>query len=223
MSNVKYKTPHRLSSTFGVISDAILNIAANQYGGFSVSEIDKLLIPYIEKSYNIYYKEYISIYNEISELTVDNVTSELHEKADKYATEKIKKDLYAGFQQLEYKLNTVASSRGDFSFVTVSFGLSTNKWAKMASEIMMDVRKKGQGEPAVPMLFPKLVFLTNLETLHGEGKPNRDLFLKACECSSECMYPDFVSLDSANGTNYLGEVYKKYGKAITPMGKELIR
>jgi ribonucleoside-triphosphate reductase len=40
------------------------------------------------------------------------------------------------------------------------------------------------------------------------------LFEHAIECSSKAMYPDYLSLDHG----YVGEMYQKTGKAISPMG-----
>ena len=113
-------------------------------------------------------------------------------------------------------MNSIASSRGDYAFITFTFGHSTDRWAKLISNVFLDVRRGGQGEGAgkVPVLFPKLVFLYDSE-LHGEGKPLEDLFENAVETAKQCMYPDFLSLDAG----YVGDVYHKWGKIISPMGK----
>lgn len=81
---------------------------------------------------------------------------------------------------------------------------------------MLDVRATGQGKNGrkKPVLFPKIVFLYD-EDLHSEGKPLRDLYNKAIECSSKTMYPDWLSM---TGEGYIASMYKKYGKVISPMG-----
>ena len=65
-----------------------------------------------------------------------------------------------------------------------------------------------------PVLFPKLTFLYD-ENLHGEGKELEYLFDVAIDCSSKCMYPDFLSL---TGMGYIPSMYKKYGKVVSLMG-----
>ena len=86
----------------------------------------------------------------------------------------------------------------------------------MLSEVLLDVRRGGQGKEnaKVPVLFPKLVFLYDSE-LHGEGAPMEDLFDRAVETAKQCMYPDFLSLDAG----YVGDIYHKYKKVISPMGR----
>ena len=59
MGGIHYNEPSSLDTAFDVIGDIILNTAAQQYGGFTVPEIDKVLGYYAEKSYKKYTDEYI--------------------------------------------------------------------------------------------------------------------------------------------------------------------
>ena len=115
------------------------------------------------------------------------------------------------------KLNSVGSSRGDYPFTAVSFGLGKDRFETMCTSVALDVRKNGQGKDGFkhPVLFPKLSFLYD-ENLHGEGKELEWLFLEAIDCSSKSMYPDFIS---CTGDGYCGDIYKKYGKTISRMGE----
>ena len=220
MGNVWYNEPKTLDTAFDVMGDIILSTAAQQYGGFTVPEVDKILEPYAEKSYQKYYKEFLEIfYSDIDGVYIDVLsTSEykIAEKACEYATEKVKRDFEQGWQGIEYKLNTVGSSRGDYPFVTMTFGLSTTKFGKMASITFLNVHKEGQGKAGnkKPVLFPKLVFLYD-EKLHGPGKVNEDVFNAGIECSMKTMYPDWLSL---TGEGYVPSMYKKYGTVVSPMG-----
>ena len=220
MGNVWYNEPKTLDTAFDVMGDIILSTAAQQYGGFTVPEVDKILEPYAEKSYQKYYKEFLEIfYSDIDGVYIDVLsTSEykIAEKACEYATEKVKRDFEQGWQGIEYKLNTVGSSRGDYPFVTMTFGLSTTRFGKMASITFLNVHKEGQGKAGnkKPVLFPKLVFLYD-ENLHGPGKVNEDVFNAGIECSMKTMYPDWLSL---TGEGYVPSMYKKYGTVVSPMG-----
>ena len=214
MGDMYYNEPKSLDTAFDVISDIILATAAQQYGGFTVPEIDKILSPYAEKSYWKYRKDYALICDMIENENkiIINTTA----AAEKYAMDKVKREMEQGWQGLEYKLNTVASSRGDYPFVTVTFGLATDKFGKMVSITALEVHAKGQGAEGHKrhVLFPKYVFLYD-EKLHGEGKINEDVFEAAIDCSSKAMYPDYLSL---SGNGYVAEMYKKYGRVVSPMG-----
>lgn len=205
MGNVWYNEPKTLDVAFDVISDITISAAAMQYGGFTIPRVDTILAPYAEKSYQKYKEEYFTF--------CDNPTEE---KADEYATAKVYRDMEQGFQSWEYRFNTVGSSRGDYPFISISFGIGQSKWETMASSVIMKVRAGGQGAPGhkKPVLFPKLTFLYD-ENLHGEGKPFEWLFDEAVECSSKAMYPDFLSL---SGNGYIPSMHKKYGQVVSLMG-----
>ncbi len=51
MGNLWYNEPKSLDVAFDVIGDIVLSAASQQYGGFTVPEVDKLLAPYAEKTY----------------------------------------------------------------------------------------------------------------------------------------------------------------------------
>ena len=215
MGNVWYNEPKTLDTAFDVMGDIILSTAAQQYGGFTVPEVDKILEPYAEKSYDKYFNEYLAICEDVNGI-IPEVMDYRCEKACEYATEKVRRDFEQGWQGIEYKLNTVGSSRGDYPFVTMTFGLSTTRFGKMASITFLNVHKEGQGKAGnkKPVLFPKLVFLYD-ENLHGPGKVNEDVFNAGIECSMKTMYPDWLSL---TGEGYVPSMYKKYGTVVSPMG-----
>lgn len=208
MGNVWYNEPKSLDTAFDVMGDIILSTAAQQYGGFTVPEVDKVLAPYAEKSF----KRYIEEFKRYGRPEWEGY----EEQAERYAYDKLKRDFEQGWQGIEYKLNTVGSSRGDYPFVTVTLGLGTSEFEKMASISLLQVHRKGQGKPGnrKPVLFPKIVFLYD-ENIHGEGKINEDVFEEGVKCSAKTMYPDWLSM---SGKGYIASMYKQYGKVISPMG-----
>lgn len=203
MGNLWYNEPKTLDVAFDVIGDIVMAAASQQYGGFTVPEVDKILAPYAEKTYKKRYERYLEM-----GLTF--------EKADEEALKDVQNDFEQGFQGWEYKFNTVASSRGDYPFITVTTGLGTGKYEKMASLAMLKIRMNGQGKKSCkkPVLFPKVVFLYD-ENLHGEGGELHDLFIAGIECSKKAMYPDWLSL---TGEGYVASMYKKYKRVVSPMG-----
>ena len=203
MGNIWYNEPKTLDVAFDVIGDIVLSAASQQYGGFTVPSVDNILEPYAEKSYKKYIEKY-------KRLGIDDDTAEAEAYAD------VVREFEQGFQGWEYKFNTVASSRGDYPFITVTAGTGTGRFAKLATISMLNVRRRGQGkkECKKPVLFPKIVFLYD-ENLHGPGKPLEDVFEAGVACSAKTMYPDWLSL---TGKGYVASIYKQYGKIISPMG-----
>lgn len=240
MGNMWYNEPNSLDTAFDVMGDVILSTAAQQYGGFTVPDVDNVLLPYAKKTYESFYQEK---YDEVYALTMDTIRSLSEEqseflleeemvkwsenmetkaktkaatKATEYALRKTQRECEQGMQGIEYKLNTVGSSRGDYPFTTFTIGLAEGELGKMITKSILKVRKDGQGKKGFkkPVLFPKLVFLYD-EDRHGKGKEYEDVFDAAIHCSSKTMYPDYLSL---TGDGYVPSMYKKYGKVVHPMG-----
>lgn len=203
MGEMWYDEPVSLSEAFDVIAGVSINAAAQIYGGFTIAQIDELLAKYAQKSFKNYVSEYY-------ELGIDEQT------ATSLADKKIENDFEKGFSALEAKFNSLISPRGDYPFITISFGLGRDKYSQMATRTVLKVRKEGHGKDGfkIPVLFPKLVFLYD-KNLHEEGMELYHLFKNAIECSSKVMYPEYLSLTGEKGI--VAEVYKKYGKVISPM------
>lgn len=203
MGNLWYNEPKTLNVAFDVIGDIVLSAASQQYGGFTVPSVDLLLEPYAQRSYVQFIEKY-------RRLGLSGEVCEREAMAD------LLNDFEQGFQGWEYKFNTVASSRGDYPFITMTMGTGTGRFARLASITMLNVRRRGQGKKGQkkPTLFPKLVFLYD-EALHGPGGPLEDVFEAGIQCSSKAMYPDWLSL---TGEGFVPSIYQKYGQIISPMG-----
>lgn len=219
MSNVDYTEPTSVLSALQVIGDITLVATAQQFGGFSLSQLDMVLLPYCEKTLKKAYKH-------AKHCFPDSDPSSW----DLYARRVLKNELKQGFQSLELKLNTVPCSRGDFAFTTISFGCwnapqwlgryLTNKdlWIlKEICEAILTTRMNGHGENHKPVVFPKLVYLYE-ENYLSAFQEARDIFELAIECSSKCMYPDFLSLTGDWAHSSVGKQYMENKQVVTPMG-----
>ena len=189
---VSYKEPNSIRTACSMLEDVMNSARLQQYGGFTVPEIDTILAPYVKKTW-------VSYYEMVSGSDID---------ADEFANEMTWKDLVQGMESIEHSLHMVNNT-----FITFTFGLDTTLFGQMVSQAILQVRRAGLGTTGVPAVFPKLVFLYT-DKLHGVGMENEHIFASAILTSSKCMYPDYLSLDEG----YLGEVYSRTGKAISPMG-----
>lgn len=214
MSNVDYTEPTSVLSALQVIGDITLVATAQQFGGFTISQIDMVLLPYCHKTWNKAYKQASNSFPGATEV-------QLHV----YAWRTLQDELKQGFQSLELKLNTVPCSRGDFAFTTLSFGCwndpeLTNKdklFLKEVCEAILKTRMNGHGENHKPVVFPKLVYLYD-ENYLSEFKEAREVFELAIECSSKCMYPDFLSLTGDMEHNAVAQQYVNHNQVVTSMG-----
>lgn len=99
-------------------------------------------------------------------------------------------------------------------FVSLTFGLDTSESGRMVTMAILKNRQKGLGKQRITPVFPKLVFL-HRNGINGQKEdPNYDLYEMALKTMMKRMYPDMLSLNAG----YLGEMYDKYGLAISPMG-----
>ena len=210
MSNVQYSEPKTVLSALQVIGDITLVATAQQFGGFTLAELDKVLLPYALKSERTALEKYLAMGVEES-------------RALEFAGKDVVRELEQGFQSLELKLNTVPCSRGDFAFTTITFGQwnadkydeREKSWLYMIGKIMLQVRRNGHGKDHKPVVFPKLVFLYDEKQIAADPF-SAGIFDEAVKTSTKCMYPDYLSLSSDYGS--VSDIYQKYGAITSPMG-----
>ena len=218
MSNVQYTEPKTVLSALQVIGDVTLMATAQQFGGFTLAELDKVLLPYVKKSFKLAFDKYF-----------DTCNLEWDESCA-MARHDVLRELEQGFQSLELKLNTVPCSRGDFAFTTITFGQwdpndagkwdndfdeDDREWLCEIGKTILTTRRNGHGPNHHPVVFPKLVYLYDQKQIDAD-EWSRDLFDEAVKTSAECMYPDYLSLSSDYGT--VSKLYREKGVITSPMG-----
>ena len=210
MSNIHYTEPKSVLSALQVIGDVTLCASAQQFGGFTLAELDKVLLPYCEKTFQRAFSKYL------------NICNMEYDEAYALALDDVKRELEQGFQSLELKLNTIPSSRGDFAFTTITFGQwdimmddRLRDYMYMIGETILETRRKGHS--GTPVVFPKLVFLYDEHQI-DQDPDSKELFNLAVKCSAECMYPDYLSLTGSPETNAVAKLYLNEGVITSPMG-----
>ena len=205
MSNLHYSEPSSAESALQVIGDIVLAASSQQFGGFTIPEIDKVLIKYCKKTLN----KQTQLAKEEG-VPDDNICNVVWKR--------LERELDQGLQSLEMKLNSVPSSRGDFAFTTLSFGCvedsDDSEIQRLICHKILDTRMFGQKDKA-PVVFPKLVYLYSEE--QHKTLEQQELFDHVVKCCSVAMYPDVLSLDNGE----VGRLYKETGKVVSPMGEEL--
>lgn len=215
MSNVRYTEPRSALSALQVIGDITLVASAQQFGGYTIGEIDKVILPYCHKT--------LANARGIAESFVKSDAGENAFDIEGYAWHMLKRELEQGFQSLELKLNTVPSSRGDFAFTTLTFGQWDDqnmpeldrKIMKLIGMTILRTRRNGHGSDHKPVIFPKLVYLYDQKQIDRDPNSS-ELFDEAVRTSAQCMYPDYLSLSSEYGT--VSRLFQETGAITHPMG-----
>ena len=205
LNGIQNTQPNHLETALDLISDIILTASSQQYGGFTVPEIDTILAPYVKLGY----EEYLEKFEHMS------CAFKSREDYEKWVEDFVYDILEnACLNKYDHRLNTINNSNGQTSFTTFTFGLNTTKEGRMVSKALLNARLRGLGVNKVSAIFPKLVFLHRQDINGAEDSPNYDIKLLAVKCSMKNMYPDWLSLDFG----YLGDMYDKYERAVSPMG-----
>ena len=196
LEGYRYVEPKDIRTAVGQLADIMMIESAQHYGGLTIPEVDKVLSKYYQMS--------IVSMCQLLEQISGYFSIDIYKRAKSLAYRELKQSL----QGLEIKFNTVVSARGSYPFTTFTFGDVDNEFEADICRAILEVRMEGHGEKDFKKtcIFPKLVFLHNHEK-HDEGKDYDWLFDLSIQCSSKCMYPD-----------YIGEHYKREGKFVSPMG-----
>ena len=206
INGVANRQPNHLETALSTISDIILSASSQQFGGFTVPEIDTILAPYVKLGIEEYREEFKTMKNAFKN------EEEFNKFVEDYVYRKLLKHSFENM--FDHRLNTINNSNGQTSFTTITFGLDTSYEGRLVSKAILEARMGGIGKNKISAIFPKLVFLHRNDINGKEGSPNYDIKQLAIECSMKRMYPDWLSLDAG----YLGEMFDKYGRAISPMG-----
>ena len=187
-----------------VTSQIIATVASNQYGGQSIDMIQ--LGKYLRKSKEKFKKEII-----------EELGNDFDKKiVDKLVTKRLKMELRAGVQTIQYQINTLMTTNGQAPFVTLFLHIDPNdeyiEENAMIIEEVLRQRLQGIKNSAgvyVTPAFPKLVYVLD-ECNNLTGGKYDYLTKLAVECSAKRMYPDYISAKKMR-ENYEGNVFSPMG------------
>ena len=204
MNGKMIESPKSFQVACTVTTQIIAAVASNQYGGQSVDLIH--LGKYLRISKQKFEKE-------IKEELGHGVDKKIIEKL---VNRRLKTELSAGVQTIQYQINTLITTNGQSPFVTLFLHLDPNdEYLEENAMIIEEVLKqryqgiKNSAGVYITPAFPKLVYvLDEFNCLNG-GK--YDYLTKlAVKCSSKRMYPDYISAKKMR-ENYEGNVFSPMG------------
>ena len=203
-------TPRSFQVACTVTTQIIAQVASGQYGGQSINGIDRILAPYVRKSYDKYLELTLQEQVEVYGMTPD-VT-----KAEEIAWNRTKKEVKDGIQTIQYQINTLMTTNGQAPFVTLFMHFDpTSELAKEAALIDEEILKqriqgiKNEADVYITPAFPKLIYVLDEHNVH----PTSEYYYLtelAAQCTAKRMYPDYISAKK------MKEIYE--GNVFAPMG-----
>ena len=187
-----------------IVTQIIASVASSQYGGQSVDI--RHLGKYLRKSYEKFKKN-------IEKQAGDEIAPEVIEKL---AHERMKDELKAGVQTIQYQINTLMTTNGQSPFVTLFLYIDKDdEYVKENAMIVEEILRqrlqgiKNEAGVYITPAFPKLVYvLDEHNCLHGG---EYDYITKlAVQCSAKRMYPDYISAKKMR-EHYEGNVFSPMG------------
>ena len=203
-------TPKSFQVACTVTTQIIAQVASGQYGGQSINGIDRILAPYVRKSYEKYLEltlqEQVEVYGMEPDVT----------KAEEIAWNRTKKEVKDGIQTIQYQINTLMTTNGQAPFVTLFMHFDPrSELAKEAALIDEEILKqriqgiKNESDVYITPAFPKLIYVLDEHNVHSTSEYYY-LTELAAQCTAKRMYPDYISAKK------MKEIYE--GNVFAPMG-----
>lgn len=196
ISETLIETPHSFSTACNIETQAIAQIASNQYGGQSISLAH--LAPFVNVSRK-------SIRKKVTEELYDNgLISEYNEdlaEVVNITNKRLKEEIEKGVQTIQYQLVTLMTTNGQAPFITIFMYLNEAKneceKADLAMLIEEMLRQRIQGVKNedgiyIAPAFPKLIYVLEEDNITEDSK-YWYLTKLAAECSSKRLVPDYIS------------------------------
>ena len=206
----KIDTPKSFQVACTVTTQIIAQVASGQYGGQSINGIDRILAPFVRKSYE-------KLLSNVIEEQVEVYGMEPNmDKAREIAWNRTRKEVKDGIQTIQYQINTLMTTNGQAPFVTLFMHFDpTSEYAREAALIDEEILKqriqgvKNEANVYITPAFPKLVYVLDEHNVHP-GSEYYYLTELAAQCTAKRMYPDYISAKK------MREIYE--GNVFSPMG-----
>ncbi len=204
MNGKLIESPKSFQVACTVVTQIIASVASSQYGGQSVNVAH--LGKYLRKTREKYIRQCHEQFNgELSEEQIKAIVDM-----------RVKDELKAGVQTIQYQINTLMTTNGQSPFVTLFMYLDEKdeyieENAMIIEEILRQRHQGIKNEVGVYVTpaFPKLIYVLDENNCLKGGK--YDYLTKlAVQCSAKRLYPDYISAKKMR-ENYEGNVFSPMG------------
>ena len=192
ISGTMIDKPKSFSTACNIATQAIAQIASQQYGGQTMSIAH--LAPFVDVSRKKYMKKQLE---SMEKAGVKTTESQLASIVEDMVDEEIKR----GVQMIQYQLITLMTTNGQAPFVTIYMYLDECRDEKTKADMVKIIRemflqriqgvKNEQGVWVTPA-FPKLIYVLEEDNIR-EGSRYWELTQLAAKCTAKRMVPDYIS------------------------------
>lgn len=196
ISETLIETPHSFSTACNIETQAIAQIASNQYGGQSISLAH--LAPFVDVSRK-------SIRKKVTEELYNNgLISEYNEdlaEVINITNERLKEEIEKGVQTIQYQLVTLMTTNGQAPFITIFMYLNEAKNNQEKADLAMLIEEmlrqriqgvKNEEGVYIAPAFPKLIYVLEEDNITEDSK-YWYLTELAAKCTSKWLVPDYIS------------------------------
>ena len=199
--------PKSFQTACTVATQIVQQVANSQYGGQTITLSH--LAPFVKISKEKWIKRIIDDFKEIG---IPYDMKHVNCIADK----RLKEEIKAGIQTIQFQVNTFNTSNGQSPFLTIFMYISENpgyekETAMLIEEVLIQRYEGMKNEVGVPVTpsFPKLIYVLDENNIPQDSE-YRYLTDLACKCVAKRMMPDFISAKIMK-QNYDGEVFPCMG------------
>ncbi|MBQ9616519.1 MAG: anaerobic ribonucleoside-triphosphate reductase, partial [Selenomonadaceae bacterium] len=209
ISETMIEKPKSFSTACNIATQAIAQIASNQYGGQSITLSH--LVPFVDTSRQKF-RQIVREEFEAAGMKADE------EQINKVAELRVKEEVRRGCQVIQYQVITLMTTNGQAPFITVFMYLDevpegqTRDDLAMVIEEMLHQRIQGvKNEKGVYITpaFPKLIYVLDEDNVTKDSKYYY-LTELAAKCTAKRMVPDYISAKKMKEYKQ-GDIYPAMG------------
>lgn len=192
ISSTKIEKPHSFSTACNIATQIIAQVASNQYGGQTITLSH--LVPFVDISRQKYLKD---VREEFEKAGIDITEDQVKEIAE----ERVKKEVKAGIQTIQYQVITLMTTNGQAPFITMNLYLNEVEGEQAKADLALCIEEvlkqriegvKNEKGVWITPAFPKLIYVLEEDNIKPDSK-YWYLTELAAKCTAKRMVPDYVS------------------------------
>ena len=192
ISETLIEKPKSFSTACNIATQAIAQIASNQYGGQSITLSH--LVPFVDVTRQKFRQ---TVREEMREAGIDATEQQIQDMAELRVKEEVKR----GVQVIQYQVITLMTTNGQAPFITVFMYLDEVEEGQMREDLAMIIKEmleqrilgvKNEKGVYITPAFPKLIYVLDEDNINPDSKYYY-LTELAAKCTAKRLVPDYIS------------------------------